>query len=228
MEMEKATGIVSTPEGKIVKTESGKEFPCKAVIIATGAKNRKLGLPKEEKLVGHGVSYCATCDGLFFKGKDVAVNGGGNTAIGDALYLSGICKTVYLIHRRDQFRGAERDVEKLKQKDNIVFVLNSTVTDLVGDKKLEGVVVTDKTTGESKTLSVSALFVAIGQSPDNKDFDGVVDLDAKGYVVAGEDCLTKTGGVFVAGDCRGKALKQLTTAVSDGAMAATQACAYIG
>lgn len=210
-----------------VKTGDNSEFTGRAVILATGARNRHLGIARENELVGKGVSYCAACDGMFFRKKDVAVNGGGNTALGDALYLAGICNKVYLIHRRDQFRGAERDAEKLKVLDNVEFVLNSTVTKLNGDTKLESIDVTDKNSGAVKTIPVSGLFVAIGQEPENGAFANLVNLDAKGYIVAGEDCLTGHSGVFAAGDCRTKSLRQLTTAAADGAVAATAACEYI-
>ena len=210
-----------------VTTADHKEFTCRAVILATGAKNRHLGIAREDELVGRGVSYCATCDGMFFRKKDVAVNGGGNTALGDALYLAGICNKVYLIHRRDQFRGAERDAEKLEQLANVEFVLNSTVTGLNGDAKLESIDVTNKNTGDVKTIPVSGLFVAIGQEPDNNAFSDLVNLDARGYISAGESCHTSHAGVFAAGDCRTKSLRQLTTAAADGAIAATAACEYI-
>ena len=211
-----------------VTTASGKEYEARAVIIATGAKNRHLGIDNEEKLTGRGVSYCATCDGAFFKGKDVAVNGGGNTALEDALFLTNYCNKVYIIHRRDEFRGEPQNLEAVKTKDNIEFVLNSTVAELKGEKALEAVVVKDKNTGAEREIPVAGLFIAIGQEPDNGDFAPVADLDKGGYVVADESCLTKTPGIFVAGDCRTKAVRQLTTAASDGAIAALAACSYIG
>lgn len=224
---ETATAIENEGDHKVVRTASGSSYECKAVILATGAKNRKLGIAREEELTGHGISYCATCDGMFFKGKDVAVAGGGSTALGDAAYLADLCSKVYLIHRRDAFRGVAADVEKLKGKKNVEFVLNANVTAVLGDKNVEGVEVTDKVTGEKRVLPVSALFVAIGQEPDNQPFANVVDLDPKGYISAGESCTTKQPGIFTAGDCRTKTLRQLTTAASDGAVAATAACAYI-
>lgn len=224
---ERALGIREDNGGKIVETRK-REYHCKAVILATGAKNRTLGIDREEELTGKGVSYCATCDGSFFKGQDVAVNGGGNTALEDALYLADICNRVYLIHRRDQFRGDAADVEKLKQKNNVEFVLNSNVTGLIGSDKLTAVEVTDKISGEKRELPVSGLFVAIGQVPDNKAFADEVDLAPAGYIEAGEDCATRTPGIFTAGDCRTKTVRQLTTAAADGAVAALAACRYIG
>ena len=224
--MEKVQSVIDRGEEKTVVTGSG-EYHCKAVILATGAKNRPLGLEKEQSLIGAGVSYCATCDGNFYRGKTVAVNGGGNTALEDALYLAEICETVYLIHRRDAFRGDKKEVEALKQKDNVRFVLNSTITKLIGEERIEGVTVRNKMTGEEQILSVSGLFIAIGQMPDNQAFAGLVDLDESGYICAGEDCRTRTPGIYVAGDCRTKTLRQLTTAAADGAIAAVAACADI-
>ena len=197
------------------------------MIIATGAKNRHLGIDKEEELIGNGVSYCATCDGAFFKKKDVAVAGGGNTALEDALFLTNFCNKVYIIHRRDEFRGEPGLLESVKEKANIELVLNSTVEELKGDSALETVVVKNKITGELRNISVQGLFVAIGQEPDNGAFASEVKLDDKGYVVADESCLTDTPGIFVAGDCRTKQVRQLTTAASDGAIAALAACAYL-
>ena len=212
---------------KTVHTSS-EDYSCKAVILATGAKNRPLGLEHEEELTGSGVSYCATCDGAFYKKQPVAVNGGGNTAVEDAAFLANYCSKVYVIHRRDSFRADEAEVAKLRAKDNVEFVLNSTITRLIGENELEGVEVTDKTSGESKILEVSGLFIAIGQMPDNNSFSSVVKLDEKGYVIAGEDCLTETEGIFTAGDCRTKSVRQLTTAAADGAVAALAASAYCG
>ncbi len=221
------TGVDDEGSRKVVHTADGTAYEAGAVIIATGARNRPLGIAREQELVGRGVSYCATCDGMFFRGKDVAVNGGGNTAVEDAAYLAGVCNKVYLIHRRDQFRADAADVERLRGMDNVEFVLNATVTAIEGDEFVTGVQVTDKTDGSTRTLPVSALFVAIGQVPDNVAFRGVVDLDEKGYVVAGEDCLTRTPGVFAAGDCRTKGVRQLATAAGDGAVAASAAVAYL-
>lgn len=228
VKFEQVVSIKDDGDHKTVTTASGNVYSSRAVILATGAKNRPLSLDREKELIGKGVSYCATCDGMFFKKKDVAVNGGGNTALEDAAYLADICSKVYLIHRWDQFRGDEADVEKLRKKGNVEFVLNSTVTKLVGEKKLEGVEVTNKITKEKRVIPVAALFVAIGQMPDNTAFSNLVDLDSKGYIKAQEDCRTKDAGIFTAGDCRTKQVRQLTTAAADGAIAALAACSYIG
>ncbi len=216
---------IKTGDTKTVITEDG-EFSAKSVIIATGAKHRELGLEREAELVGHGVSYCAVCDGAFFAEKEVAVCGGGSSALVDALYLAGICSKVYLIHRRDTFRAEESLVKRVKEKENIILVLDAVPTKLVGKDKLEGVEVTKKN-GEILNLSVSGLFVMIGMQPQNDAFTNVADLEEMGYFNSGEDCRTKTDGIFVAGDCRKKAVRQLTTAVADGTNAAVEACEYI-
>ena len=202
------------------------EYVAKTVILATGSKNRKLGLPEEERLTGRGVSYCATCDGHFFRGKTVAVVGGGNTALEDALYLSDMASKVYLIHRRDSFRGEEALANRLKEKENAEFVLNSTVTELIAGAKLEAVRVSS-TDGNERVLPVDGLFVAIGRIPENQAFSPPVQLDEAGYVAAGEDCRTNVPGVFVAGDNRTKTVRQLVTAAGDGAVAALEAVKYL-
>ncbi|MBR3516701.1 MAG: thioredoxin-disulfide reductase [Lachnospiraceae bacterium] len=223
---EQVTGIADGAEKQVTTTEG--TYSCKAIIIATGAKNRPLGLEREEELIGGGVSYCATCDGAFYKNRPVAVNGGGNTALEDALFLSNSCSKVYLIHRRDSFRGEAKQVEQLRAKENVEFVLNATVTALLGEDQVEGVEVTDKITGEKRTMQVDGLFIAIGQMPENAVFAPLIKLDEAGYVVAGEDCRTNVEGIYAAGDCRTKTVRQLTTAAADGAVAALAACAYIG
>ncbi len=227
VQIEAVTGVEDCGKEKIVHTTKG-DYPCKAVILATGAKNRPLGLEHEKEWVGSGVSYCATCDGMFYRKKDVAVAGGGNTALEDALFLSNVCHHVYLVHRRDAFRGDQKTVDALRERDNVTFVLNANIVRLVGETGVEGVEVEDKNTGEKQVLPVSGCFVAIGQQPENGAFSDVVEIDSAGYIAAGEDCLTKTEGIFTAGDCRTKTVRQLTTAAADGAVAALAACNYIG
>lgn len=222
---EKATKIGLDGDIKTVVTPY-KRYEAKAVIIATGSSNRKLGLPREDELIGRGVSYCATCDGSFFKGKKVAVAGGGNTALEDALYLSDIAETVYLIHRRNEFRGDVATVQRLKQKPNVIFVLESRVTALIAEKRLTGIEVT-KNDGTVSVLDVNGLFVAVGRIPENREFEDIMELDGAGYALSGETCKTKTPGVFVAGDNRAKEVRQLVTAASDGATAATEAVKYL-
>lgn len=202
-------------------------YTAKAVILATGSENRKLGLDNEEALVGKGISYCATCDGAFYRNKVVAVVGGGNTALEDALYLADIASKVYLIHRRDEFRGEDTTVARLKERDNVQFVYNSTVTGLNAEKRLQSIEVTNKD-GSLSTIEVNGLFVAIGRIPENQNFASLIDLDEAGYVKAQEDCRTNVPGIFVAGDSRVKSVRQLVTATADGAVAATEAVKYIG
>ena len=222
---EKAIEIRDDGETKTVVTPKN-EYEAKAVIIATGSENRKLGVEGEDRLVGRGISYCATCDGAFFREKNVAVVGGGNTALEDALYMADIADKVYLIHRRDSFRGEEATAEKLRQRENIELVLNSQVTKLNAEKRLQSVEVTDKQ-GNTRTLEVSGLFVAVGRIPENKSFENLIELDGAGYAASAENCRTKTPGVFVAGDNRQKEVRQLLTAASDGAVAATEAVKYL-
>lgn len=225
IKFEKVVEIKSKVDYKEVISTNNK-YKCKALILATGSENRKLGLINEDDLIGRGVSYCATCDGAFYKDKVVAVVGGGNTAIEDALYLTDIAKKVYLIHRRDSFRGEESTLNKLIEKDNIEFIYNSNVTTLNANDKLESIIVTDRE-GNNKKLEVSALFIAVGQIPENQNFVKVIKLDEKGYIIAKENCHTNKKGIFVAGDARTKDLRQLVTATSDGAVAATEAIKYI-
>ena len=223
---EKVLSVQEKNGHKIVVTKD-KEYEAKAVILATGAKNRNLGIEKEQELVGKGVSYCATCDGMFYRGKLVAVNGGGNTAVEDATFLSEYVEKVYVIHRRDSFRADKAEVDRLVAKKNVELVLNSTIKALESDASgLTGILVVDKD-GKERQIQVDGLFVAIGQAPDNEAFRNEVDLDSKGYISAGEDCSTKTAGIFTAGDCRTKAVRQLATAASDGAVAALAAVNYI-
>ena len=215
-------------DGKKKKVVTNRaEYLCNCVILATGAKNRPLGIDREKELTGAGVSYCATCDGAFFRGKDVAVVGGGNTALEDVNFLSNYCRMVYLIHRRDTFRGEERLVHNLQTKKNVAFILESEVVALIGKEHVEAVKVVHRQTGEERILSVAALFVAIGQMPDNTAFENVVEVDKTGYIIAGEDCKTRTRGIYTAGDCRTKTVRQLATAAADGAVAALAAAAEL-
>ncbi|MBQ3282106.1 MAG: FAD-dependent oxidoreductase [Firmicutes bacterium] len=223
---EKAVEIRDENGVKTVVTPKN-AYEAKAVILATGSENRKLGLENEDALVGRGVSYCATCDGNFFRKKTVAVVGGGNTALEDALYLADLCEKVYLIHRRDSFRGEEANAERLKARENVEFVYNSNVTRLIAEKRLKAIEVTNRLDGSVRTIELNGLFIAVGRVPENQNFGSLVKLDESGYVIAGEDCHTNYEGIFVAGDTRTKALRQLVTATADGAMAATEAVKYI-
>ena len=225
VELEEVTGVNVQGDIKTVLCESGAEFQGKALIIATGAKPRMLGLPREEELIGSGVCFCAVCDGAFYKGCDVAVNGGGNSALQDAVLLSEKCSKVYLIHRRDSFRGEAALVEVLRRKSNVEFVLEASITALEGENELTAITVNQK--GAERRIPVQGLFVAIGHAPDNGIFSELIELDRAGYAASGEDCLTRSAGTFVAGDCRAKSVHQLTTAVADGSVAALAACSWL-
>ena len=222
---EKAVKIDTTSKIMKVFTVSN-EYLCKSIIIATGADRRKLGIEREEELLGKGISYCATCDGMFFKGRDVAVVGGGDAALKEVEFLSDICNKVYLIHRRDMFRGSEKLAETLKTRNNIEYILNSNVVRLNGENFLESVDI-QNSNGEVINLAVNALFIAVGQVPESSNLVLNLEKNKLGYVIAGEDTKTNIPGVFVAGDIRQKRLRQLTTAVSDGSLAAVMACDYI-
>ena len=224
--VEKVTGIRDEDGIKVIET-TGKEYPCRSVILATGVTHRHLGVPNEEKLTGAGVSYCATCDGAFFRGRDVAVIGGGSTALQDAEFLSNYCRKVYLVHRRDEFRGEESIVRRLREKENVEFVLSATVKEIVGDTTVEGIILNDKKNGQEFRIDVAGVFIAVGQIPKNEIFADTVKLDPSGFILASEDCMTSHPGIFAAGDCRTKEVRQLTTAAADGAVAALAACRYV-
>lgn len=223
IELDEVTGVEDNGETKTVTTLSG-SFEAKALIVAAGAKHRRLGLEREEELTGMGVSYCAVCDGAFFKGLTVAVAGGGSSALQDALLLSDTCEKVYLIYR-STIRGERKLVEALEKRANVEFVPGGVVSALKGENELEAITVRTET-GE-REISLQGLFVAIGYAPDNAAFAGVLALDKWGYAASGEDCLSPTPGVYAAGDCRSKRVRQVTTAVADGAVAALAACEYI-
>ena len=225
IKFERVTEIKNYDDHKEVITKDNK-YLGKTIIIATGNENRKLNLPLEDELIGKGISYCATCDGAFFKNKDVAVIGGGNTAILDAIYLSDIASKVYLIHRREEFRAEPRLVETLKNKNNIEFIYNSNVTKLNKNEVLESIEVTNKD-GKKKQINVSGLFVAIGRIPVQENFRNLIDVDESGYIISDENCHTNIPGIYVAGDARVKDLRQLVTATGDGAIAATEAIKYL-
>lgn len=225
VELDEAVSASLDGDVKRITCDSGAVFEGRSVIIATGARPRMLGIENEEALVGNGVCFCAVCDGAFYKGRTVAVSGGGNSALQDALLLSEKCEKVYLIHRRAQFRGEAKLVDALEKRGNVEFVTESTITALLGDGELTGIKLAQN--GAEREIALDGLFVAIGHTPDNGIFKEYIDLDAAGYADAAEDCLTKTAGVFVAGDCRKKSVRQLTTAAADGSVAALAACAYL-
>lgn len=221
---------VSAPEseGEVFKLKGNNDdYEAVSVVLATGLDNRKMGISGEDGFISRGISFCAVCDGAFFRNKEVAVYGGGNTAVEDATFLANICSKVTIIHRRDRFRAEQAVVNELKAHDNVEFVMSSNVVGVNGDNALETITVKNNETGETRDIPVSALFVAIGKIPNGKPFADLVATDDAGYYDIDEMCITQTPGLFVAGDGRSKQLKQLTTAVADGSVAATKACQYV-
>ncbi len=213
--------VIRIDKDKNVYTNKN-QYQAKSIILATGSENRKLNLNRETEFIGKGVSYCATCDGNFFKDKVVAVAGGGNTAIADAIYLADIVSKVYLIHRRDEFRADSKSLEELKEKKNIEYILNANIIELKGKDKLETIVI-EYNTGKQQELAIEGLFIAVGQTPKNQIFKDIIELDDKGYIISTDGVHTNCPGIYVAGDARVKTLRQLTTAVGDGSVAATTA-----
>lgn len=220
-----ATEIVND-EIKTVKTDEG-DFFGKSVIIATGTKHRLLGIDREEEFIGNGISFCAVCDGAFYEGKTVAVIGGGNSALQEAILLSDNCKKVYVVQNLDYLTGEKKLAEQLENKDNVEIITGVVVKSIVADSEIKGIVITKQLTGEEMTLDIDGMFTAIGLIPQNEIFSSVVDLNDYGYVDSDESCLTSGNGIFVAGDCRSKRIRQVATAVADGAVAALAACDYI-
>ena len=212
---------------KVISTDMG-DFFAKTVVIATGAEHKHLGIDDEDALIGRGVGYCAACDGMLFRGKTVAVVGGGNSAAADALLLSKICKKVYVIHRRDTMRAEKIYHEPLMQAENVEFKWNCTVEEFVADAKLSAVVIADKLSGEKETLELDGLFISVGRSPVTELFHGQLDIDAQGYIVADETTRTNIAGVYAVGDVRTKVVRQIVTAAADGAVAVHFAQEYIG
>ena len=226
IELDEVTAVET--DGKIKKViGENATYEAKSVIVATGSKHRKLGVADEEKFVGAGISYCAVCDGAFYKDKEVAVIGGGNTALQEAVMLSELCKKVTLVQNLSFFTGEKKLLNQLEKKDNVEFITSSVVCGLDGENTLSAIKIKNTETNEEKTIFVDGIFVAIGQVPENEPFRSVASLDEYGYIVSGEECESGTQGVFVAGDCRTKLVRQIATAVSDGAVAAVNACRYI-
>lgn len=220
-----AVELASTP--KKVTIDTGDEIYAKSVIIATGAVHKHLGVADEETLIGRGVGYCAACDGMLYRGKTVAVVGGGNSAAADALLLSKICEKVYLIHRRDALRAERVYHEPLMNAENVEFVWNSEVQSIIFDARVSGVEVKNKESGEVRTLDIDGLFISIGRSPATELFRGQLELDGAGYIIADETTKTSIDGVFAVGDVRTKPFRQIATAVADGAVAAHIAESYV-
>lgn len=216
---------VQNGDVKKVITDDG-VFEGKSVIIATGARHRMLGLPNEEKFIGEGISFCAVCDGAFYEGKTVGVVGGGNSALQEAVLLSELAKDVYVLQNLDYLTGENALQNQLAQKENVHIITGVLVDSLLGEDAFEGVIIKNKD-DEKTTLKLDGLFIAIGLVPQNEPFKDIIELDCYGYAEADEECVSKTDGVFVAGDCRKKRIRQVATAASDGAVAALMACDYI-
>ena len=227
VEIENVLEIRNLPDKKVVVTEDGNEYEAKAVIIACGAKHRHLGLENEEKFIGEGISFCAVCDGAFFKDKTVALIGGGNSALQEAILLSETSKKVIVVQNLDFLTGEPQLQEILKKRENVEIILGTVVDSIKDGDSFSGITVKRVADGVKTELELDGMFVAIGLEPENEPFENVLDLDERGYIASGEDCLTKTDGIFVAGDCRAKAVRQVTTAAADGTISAIAACRYI-
>lgn len=228
IELDTVTGIEGTPGNYTVVTEGGR-FEAKSVIIATGSKHRTLGIEGEERYTGEGISYCAVCDGAFYKGRTVAVIGGGNSALVEAVMLSDLCKKVYVIQNLDFLTGEKKLQDALFKKSNVEFILSTVVTGIIGDSAFEGLYLKNEKTGEEMRLAVDGTFVAIGQVPENEPFADRVTLNDYGYIISDESCKPEGAmdGIFVAGDCRTKTVRQVTTATADGAAAALLASRFV-
>lgn len=228
LELEKAVAVELKGNIRVVKTEEGGEYEAKAVVLATGVKHRMLGLPGENELVGSGISFCAVCDGDFYSGLTVCMAGGGNSALQEAILLSGKCKEVIMIQDLPEFTGEKKLQEIFLSKPNVRAYTGTKITGLLEEKgELKGLEIENRETGAKETISCQGLFIAIGLIPENEAFADLAELNSFGYFASGEDCSTATPGVYVAGDCRSKSVRQLTTAVADGAVAALAACRYI-
>ena len=228
VELEKAVSVEEANGHKLVKTEEGNAFESMAVVIATGVKHRMLGLPGENELVGNGISFCAVCDGDFFSGQTVCVAGGGNSALQEAILLAEKCKQVIILQDLPELTGEATLQTILRSRSNVTIETNRKIVGVqAGNHGLTGVTVADRITGAERTIPAEGLFIAIGLIPENGPFASLADLNQYGYFASGEDCLTRTPGVYVAGDCRSKSIRQLTTACADGAVAALAACRYV-
>ena len=226
VEVAEVLSVKDNGKDKTVVTDSG-DYVATTVIIATGARHRMLGLEREEQFVGEGISFCAVCDGAFYKDKTVAVIGGGNSALQEALLLTENCKKVIMVQNLDRFTGEERLLNQLKAKDNVAFITGTVVNRILGDKDLTGIEIKRESDGALSTLEIDGMFIAIGLIPQNEPFGDIIELNSYGYAQSDELCTTKTPGVFVAGDCRSKTVRQVTTACADGAVAALAACRFL-
>ncbi len=226
LRMETVLEIKNNEDIKKVITDCG-EYEAAAVIIATGAKHRLLGLEGEEELIGCGISFCAVCDGAFYAGKDVAVIGGGNSALQEAILLSESCRSVHIIQNLPVLTGEDKLIKILQAKSNVDFTYNSVVTKLLGENELTGIIIRNTETGEDDRIILDGIFIAIGLIPDNEVAKGLIKVDSKGYIISDESSVTSCEGIFAAGDCRTKEVRQIATAIADGAIAALSACKYL-
>ncbi len=220
--------VLSVRDGEVktIVTDSG-EFSARALIIATGAKHRTLGLEGEERFIGEGISFCAVCDGAFFAGKNVAVIGGGNSALQEAILLSDVAANVTVVQNLDFFTGEAKLEEQLRSKKNVNIILGATVVKYLGEESFSGIEIKEESGGACREIALDGLFLAVGLVPQNSLFEGTLELDERGYVKSGEDTLTSAKGIFAAGDCRTKRIRQVATAAADGAVAAVSACDYV-
>ena len=218
--------VIKTKEGFTLVGENG-QYNGLAVIIATGSKHRHLGLPKEEELTGHGISYCAVCDGPFYTGKDIIVVGGGNSAMQEAILLSGYCKSVLMVQNLDKLTGEASSAKLIEKTENINVIYNKVVVELCGVDTLDAIIVEDVNTKERQKITTDGIFVAIGQVADNEPFKNVCNLDNAGFIISNDSCTSEVDGIFVAGDCRQKRIRQISTAISDGTIAAVEAIKYL-
>ena len=226
IELDTVTGIKNVGAFKIVQCEHG-EYQAKAVIIASGSHHRQLGLAREDEFTGNGVSYCALCDGAFYKDREIAVIGGGNTALQDAVLLADQCSKVTIIQNLSACTGEKRLLDILKSKKNVSFLFNTVVEELEGDQELSSIMLHNLENGQNTRFKVDGIFVAIGQQPENKPFESVCKLDEQGFIIADETTVTSTPGIYAAGDCRTKKVRQVVTATGDGAVAAMNACRFV-
>lgn len=227
IEMGTVCAVKQSGREKHVLTEEGETYAASALIIAAGSHHRKLGIPGEEALIGRGISFCAVCDGAFYRGREIALIGGGNTALQEAILLSEGCKKVTIVQNLAALTGEARLAAALAQRTNVEVLTNTVVEALRGEDALQAIIVRNTDTEERKTLKVDGMFVAIGQQPENTPFAEVVTLEKDGYIAAGEDTITDSAGIFAAGDCRAKRIRQITTATADGTVAALAACRYL-
>lgn len=227
IDMQEVTGVRKEENGVFIVTCDECEFMAHTVIIATGSRHRMLGLSKEERFVGDGISFCAVCDGAFYVDKTVAVIGGGNSALQEAIMLSDGCDKVYVVQNLNYLTGEEKLAAILRERENVEFIFGCVVDEILGDDVFGGIVILNEHSGERVRLDLDGMFVAIGQVPENGPFKDVARLSDRGYIVSDEECLTDTEGLFVAGDCRTKKIRQITTACGDGAVAALAACRFL-